>query len=37
MSPMLTDCLPDAEQKFLNHDLRISTIYLYAAAASAPG
>lgn len=37
MSPMLTDCLADVEQKFLSHDLRISAIYLYAAAASVLG
>lgn len=37
MSPMLTDRLADVEQKFLNRDLRISAIYLYAAAASALG
>lgn len=34
---MLTDRLADVEQKFLNLDLRISAIYLYAAAASALG
>lgn len=37
MDPMLADCLVDVEQKFLHCDLRISTIYLYSAAASALG
>jgi len=37
MSPMLTDCLADVEQKFRRPDLRISDIYLYVAAASAQG